>query len=123
MTSTTAPAFTHTNDCDRKAIGRELTDLIAGIRMTSTDEQLRHVDFRPQIDILEHIVEMSAAHPRVCDCGQLALSRVENSLRLARKALRAKLDTGAHGVTVETMQARVWALRDERDAIRAAVQA
>jgi len=108
MTNTTALAFTHSADCDLMALGRAV-------------DYLRSVGERHALTIAEIDNKALTSRGR-CDCGKLTLTRVENDLRLARKAERAYRNSPAFGSAEYSVIAnRVESLIAQRHAIRAAL--
>lgn len=105
--------FTHTDRCEALAIGANVLNLIAaGETILNLDELAAIVDSNPR--------------PR-CTCGKDELTRVENQLRLARKAQRA-LNADANLYSADHLARRtadladyVTALIAQRDAIRKAL--
>ena len=109
MTSTTAPAFTHTPTCDTMALGAAAQALIA-IGMT-------HIP----VTALEGYAEgwQRGEIIRHCTCGKDALRKVESDLTLARKRERAYRNSPAFGSAEYSGIAReVESLIAQRAAIR-----
>jgi len=90
MTSTTAPAFTHSRDCTANAIACALENVRDALR-----ESLYDANELPNspLDLLEYIEQTARGYQAYgivsCDCRKRELGRLNEELRIARKRQRA----------------------------------
>jgi hypothetical protein len=120
MTSTTtAPAFTHTADCTDQFIGRSLRIERDSLLLSAP------VDSAAPLDLINYIMEEARQlQDQLCvDCAKLALLRVDDQLRIARKQYRnrPKDRTPSDYRYRDGLVAEIDALIAKRDAIRAAI--
>ena len=107
MTTTTAPAFTHTLPCEERRMGQAVLTLIeSGLDVIGVDQ----------------IIATYETHRPACDCATDALRKVEADLTLARKRERAYRNSAAFGSAEYSVIAReVEDLIARRTAIREAI--
>jgi hypothetical protein len=115
MTNTTAPAFTHTADCDSLTIGR----LVQQLHAQALTEAPAPVD--DALTVLEFVIRTANdGHDRACDCAKTALHKVETSLTTVRKRERALRNSPAFGSRDYSIVAhRLEELLEQRAALRA----